>query len=116
MANEKSSSQPIAESVLATLAAAADAARQAYMTALQANPGADLSQIYAKEMAAARAWSDAEVKALGNDSAVVAAQKDLASATQVIRNELSTIKNISSWLTLLDNLVKLATTVSSFFV
>jgi len=116
MATVQLSSQPTAQSVLATLAAAADAARQAYMMTLQANPGADLSQLYAKEMAAARAWSEAEGKALGNDPAVVAAQKDLDSATQVIRNELSTIKNISSWLTLLDNLVKLATTVSSFFV
>jgi len=115
MANGQPSAQPTTESVLASLAAAADAARQAYMTALQANPGADLSQLYAKEMAAARVWSDAEVKALGPDPAVAVAQTSLDAATQVIRNELSTIKNISSWVTLLDNLVTLATKVASFF-
>ena len=86
------------------------------MAALAANPGADLSQLYAKEMAAAAAWSDAENKALNSDPAVAAAKANLDSATQVIRNELGTIKNVSTWLNLLDNLVNLATTVGSFFV
>ena len=115
MANGQPSAQPTAESVLASLAAAADAARQAYMAALQANPGADLSQLYAKEMKAAHVWSDAEAKVLANDPAVAAAQASLDSATQVIKNELSTIKNISTWVTLIDNLVTLATKVASFF-
>ena len=116
MANGQSSSPPTQQSVLASLAAAADAARQAYMSALTANPGADLSQLYLKEMAAANAWSAAEAKALNaKDPGVTTAQAGLDSATQVIRNELGTIKNISTWLSLLDNLVRLATKVGTFF-
>jgi hypothetical protein len=85
------------------------------MAALAANPGADLSQLYMKEMVALRVWSTAENQALKNDPAIGTAQNDLDSATKIIRNGLSTIKDISTWLSLLDNLVKLADTVGSFF-
>lgn len=115
MAQNQPESQPTPQSVLASLSAAADAARQAYFAALAANPGADLSQLYAKEMAALAVWSDAEDKALKDDPTVATAQKELDSAVQIIRNELSTIKNISAWLILLDNLVKLATSVGAYF-
>ena len=115
MPNGQAASQPTSDTVLTSLAAAADAARQAYLAALAANPGADLGQLYAKEMAALAAWSGAEKKALTKDPAVAQAQADLDAATKVIRSELATIKNISTWLNLLDSLVKLATTVGKFF-
>ncbi len=109
--------QPTTENLLASLASAADAARQAYLTAAAANPGADLSQLYLKEMAALAAYSDAEDKALdATDPNIGKAQGNLDAATQMIRKELSTITNLSSWLTILDNLVNLAATVSKFFV
>jgi hypothetical protein len=115
MPNGQGVSQPTSDTVLASLAAAADAARQAYLAALAANPGADLGQLYAKEEAALAAWSAAEKKALMQDLNVAQAQADLDAATSVIRSELATIKNISTWLTLLDNLVKLAATVGKYF-
>jgi hypothetical protein len=107
---------PSADTVLASLASAADAARQAYLNALDANPGADLSALYTKEMAVMNAWSAAAAKALGPSPDVAKAQAALDSATGVIRSELATIKNIATWATLLDNLVKLAASVAAFFV
>jgi hypothetical protein len=110
---------PSQDSVLASLGAAADAARQAYLAAMAANPGADLSQLYLKEMAAYQAWADAEAKALNQNAdaaALASAQAALDNATQVIRSELATIKNIATWLSLLDNLVQLAAKVAPFFV
>lgn len=115
MANGQAAAPPSAVDIVSSLASAADAARQAYSAALAANPGADLSQLYASEMKALAAWSSAENKALNNDPAVSAAQASLDSATQVIRTELSTIKNIATWISLLDNLAKLATSLSGFF-
>jgi len=44
------------------LLAAADAARQAYLAALAANPGADVSELFKLEMKALAVWSDAEDK------------------------------------------------------
>jgi hypothetical protein len=108
------STPPNTQSVLASLASAADAARQAYLTALAANPGADLSQLYGAEMQAAAIWSQAQNKALNNDPSVAAAQTNLDAVTQSIRNKLSTIKSISTWVTLVGNLVQLATTVAKF--
>jgi hypothetical protein len=52
---------------------------------------------------------------LNNDNAIAAAQSNLDAATQTIRNALSTIKDISTWATLANNLVQLATTVAKFF-
>ena len=108
--------QPTKETVLASLASAADAAHQAYMAALAANPAGDLKELYKKEMAAAAAWADAEKKALVNDPAVTTAQANLDSATKEIKDGLATIEDISTWMTLLDKLVNLATTVGKFFV
>jgi|GEM_PF-2056851 hypothetical protein len=112
MANAK----PTTADLVASLAAAADAARQAYMAALAANPGADLSKLYKDEMAAAAIWSDAEDKALNADPAVTAAQTALDSATKDIKNKLGTLKDIAQWTKVLDGLVNLATSVSKFFV
>jgi hypothetical protein len=106
---------PASDAVLASLASAADAARQAYLAALAANPGADLSVLYKKEMAALAAWSDAEAKALTNDPRIPAAQDALDAATANVRNELATLTDIASWLQLVDKLVQLATTVSGYF-
>ena len=107
--------QPTASETLNSLASAADAARQVYMTAFAANPGADLSQLYLKEMEALAVWSSAQAKALKDDSEITKAKSDLDALTQTIKDELSTIKNVSTWMTLLDNLVKLATNVGTFF-
>jgi len=108
--------QPSKDDVVASLAAAADAARQAYMAALAANPDADLSNLYKDEMAAAAIWSDAENKALTADPAVAAAQAELDAATKNIRDNLATLQDIVKWIQFLDELVKLATTMSKFFV
>ena len=113
--NQRPNQQPDQQDVLASLGAAADAARQAYLAALAANPAADLSGLYDSEMKAYALWSDAQAKALGNDPAIATATAKLDAATQVIRNELGTIKNVSTWLSLLDNLVQLAGTVAGFF-
>jgi hypothetical protein len=83
---------PTQESVLASLASAADAARQVYLVALAANPAADLSQLYLKEMAALACWAEAEKKALTNDPAVAKAQANLDTAAQVVRSELATTR------------------------
>jgi hypothetical protein len=109
--------EPDQDSVLASLSAAADAARQAYMAALTSTPpGADLSQLYAKEMAALNAWTTAEDKALSNDPAVAAAQASLDAATSDVRADLANFKDVATTLTVVDNLVKFATTVSAYFV
>ena len=115
MPNNQPVLQPSSQTVLASLAAAADAARQAYLTALAANPGADLSQLYSAEMQALAIWSQAQNKALNNNPNLATAQSNLDAATQLIRNELATIKNISTWVTLVGNLVQLATTVAKCF-
>src|SRR5258708_2274091 len=94
---------PSHESVLASLSAAADAARQSYMAALTLTPpGTDLSQFYAKEMAALRAWSSAEDKALSNDPDVAAAQASLDAATKEVRKDLSNFKDLATSLTVVD--------------
>jgi hypothetical protein len=111
-----SHTQPSKDDVVSSLAAAAEAAHRAYMAALAANPEADLSELYKAEMRAAAMWSVAEDQALIADPAVEKAQKDLDEATKNIRNQLGTLKDISKWIQLLDGLVKLATTVSKFFV
>jgi hypothetical protein len=104
-----------AADALASLAAAADAARQAYMAALRANPAADLSVVYIREMAALEAWSSATEKALTANPAVTAAQKALDTATSGIRGDLATVSAVGQWVTRLDNLVKLATKLASYF-
>lgn len=108
--------QPTKQNVLDSLASAVDATHQAYMTAFNANPGADLSQLYLKEMAARATLNRALNAALSDNPGIVKAQTDLDEVTKIIRNELSTIKNVSTWSTLLDNLVKLAAIVGAFFV
>lgn len=110
-----SRSQPTTEDVVASLAAAADAARQAYLTALDANPAADLSELFKREMQAAAIWSDAEKKALTGDPRVKTAQAALDAATQNIRQELGTLEDIAKWIKLVDGLVNLATSVAKFF-
>jgi len=107
---------PDSASILSSLAAAADAARQAYMAALAANPGQDLSAIYAQEMAALNAWSSATAKALGANPAVKTAQVALDAATNGIRGDLATVKAVATWVTRLDNLVQLAAKVAAYFV
>ena len=108
--------QPNKVDVVASLASAADAARQAYQVALEANPAADLSKLYKDEMTAAAIWSTAEDQALTADPAVASAQADLDAATKNIRNNLGTLKDITEWVQLLDGLVTLATIISKFFV
>lgn len=116
MANGQPAAGPTADDVVASLASAADAARQAYLAALAANPGADLGTLYAKEMAAQALWSEAENKALNGNPGVKTAQAALDAATQQIRNKLGTLKDVDQWINLVDGLVQLATTVSKFFV
>src|SRR5208337_206945 len=94
--------QPSKADVVASLAAAADAARQAYLVALVANPAADLSKLYRAEMATAAIWITAEEQALNADPAVVKAQADLDSATKDIRKKLGTLKDIVQWVQVLD--------------
>lgn len=107
---------PSQADVVASLAAAAEAARQAYLAALAANPGADLSDLYKQEMRAAALWSEAESKALNNDPRIAQAASDLDAATQAIRSNLQSLKDIAGWLNLLDSLVSTAAAVAKFFV
>jgi hypothetical protein len=107
--------QPSAQDVLDSLASAADAARQAYLAALAANPGADLSDLYRAEMRATAIWSAAEDKALSNDPAIAAAQAKLDAITQNVRGQLATLKDVGTWLTLLNSLVHLAASVAKYF-
>jgi hypothetical protein len=116
MAKTRPVPQPSTQDVLDSLASAADAARQAYLAALDGNPGADLSDLYRAEMKALAIWSAAEDKALQNDPAIAAAQAELDAATQKIRSQLSTLQDVSTWLSLLNSLVQLAATVGKFFV
>ncbi len=116
MARKKAIPQPSTQSVLDSLASAADAARQAYLAALAANPGADLSDLYRAEMKAMAIWSTAESKALNNDPAIAAVQANLDAATQKVRSQLSALQEVSTWLRLVNSLVQLAATVATFFV
>lgn len=107
---------PSQDDVLNSLSRAADAARQAYMTAQGANPGADLSKLYAQEMAALDAWSEAEDKALdGAAPGLAAAQTSLDAITTYVRGDLAKMKNVATCLQALDNLVKAATSLAAFF-
>jgi len=106
---------PTQQDVLDSLGAAADAARQAYMTALIANPGADLSGLYALEMRALRLWTEAEAKALRPDQAVAQAQADLDAQTQATRDALRTLKDVAAWMQTLTSLVGAATQAAGFF-
>jgi len=116
MANGQAAAPPSASEIVASLGAAADAARQAYLAALAANPGADLSDLYKNEMVAAAIWSAAENKALNGDPKVKAVQTALDAATQNTRNKLGTLKDVAQWIDLVDGLVQLAMAVSKFFV
>jgi hypothetical protein len=107
---------PTQDEALKSLASAAEAARQVYLTALAANPGADLHELFLKEMAAAAEWSEAADKALTEDPGVSKAKSDLDKATASIRGTLDTFKDIVAALQALDGLVKLAATVGKFFV
>ena len=101
---------------VASLGAAADLARQIYMSALAANPNADLSQLYSKEMKAAALWSDAESKVLANDPAATKAKQALDSAVANARKDLDGLKGLTEALTAADKLLKLATTLSKFLM
>jgi hypothetical protein len=103
------------DSALASLAAAADAARQAYMSAATEHPGADLSALYVQEMKALTLWSGAVAKALRPDPALPAVQRDLESATSAIRSDLAAVKTIDGWVTRLGSLVQLATKLAAYF-
>jgi hypothetical protein len=106
---------PTQSSLLQSLLSAADAAQQAYLAAQAANPGADLSQLYLAEIKAQNLYFDALNKTFNNDPAVTSVETNLAAATQAIQAELKTITNITTWATLVGNVVQLATTVASFF-
>ncbi|MFZ0053175.1 MAG: hypothetical protein WAK96_15475 [Desulfobaccales bacterium] len=109
--------QPSQTDVVASLAAAKDAARQAYSIALAINPDDEnLSKLYDAWMAAETIWSTAELHALNADAVVAKAQADLDAATKEINNNLATLKDIAQWVKLLDGLVNLATAVGKFFV
>ena len=107
--------QPSQAAVLQSLLSAADAAQQAYLSAQAANPGADLSQLYIAEINAQNLYMTALNKTLANNPAVAAAQTSLDAATANIKSELATITNIMTWVTLVGNLVSLATSVAGFF-
>jgi hypothetical protein len=103
-------------SVLNSLGTAAHAAFQAYQTAQSANPGGDASQLYILWMTASSVYTAAAAKALTNDPAVAVAQSNLDSLTKTITDELKTIQNISSWVTLVGNLLNQVAAVAKFFV
>lgn len=103
------------DGVLASLAGAADAARQAYLAAAAAHPGADLSALYVQEMKALTLWSGAAAKALRPEPALPAVQRDLDSATSSIRSDLAAVISIEEWVTRLDSLVQLATKLAAYF-
>jgi len=103
------------QSLLQSLLAAADAAQQAYLAAQAANPGADLSQLYVAELNAQNIYLTNLNKTFNNDTAASAAQKNLDQLTSTIKSELGTITNISTWITLVGNIVQLAGTVAEFF-
>ncbi len=107
---------PSAADVAASLTAAATNARKAYNAAVAANPDGNFGPLYAAQMTAANAAAAAIDKALNSDPAVAKAQADLDKATQDIKSKLDTLTDIQQWLTLLNNLATLATTVSKFFV
>lgn len=107
---------PATQSALNSLASAADAARKAYMAANAANPTADLGQLYRQEMQAQALAADALDKQLASNPGVQAAQTALDQASAGIRNNLATFTNITTALTTMTNLVKLATTLRAFFV
>ena len=115
MADNQPTPQPTTQQVLDSLASAADAARQAYMAALAANPGANLSSLYQAEMKATAIWSAAESKSLTNDPGIATAQASLDTATKDIRSQLATLTDIAGWLNLVNSLVQLASTVGKFF-
>lgn len=110
-----SNGQPTQDSVLTSLGMAAHAAHLAYEAAQAANPDADTSQLYMQSMTASSIFMAASAKALTADPAVASAQSDLDSLTKTITAELKTIQNVSSWITLVGQLVQLATTVAKFF-
>jgi hypothetical protein len=103
-------------SVLNSLGTAAHAAFQAYQAAQSANPGGDASQLYMQWMSASNLFSQAAQKAMTNDPAVGAAQASLDATTKTITDELKSIQNISSWVTIVGNLLTQAAAVAKFFV
>jgi hypothetical protein len=102
-------------SLLQSLLTAADAAQQAYIAAQTANPGADLSTLYLEEINAQNLYFTALNKTFTGDPAGDTAQKNLDTLAGAIKSELGTITNVSTWITLVSNLVQLATTVTKFF-
>jgi hypothetical protein len=66
-------------------------------------------------MKAAAIWSAAQNKALSANSGIGAARADLDLATRQIRCQLSSLKDVSVWLTLVNSLVQLAAEVATFF-
>jgi hypothetical protein len=105
---------PTAEQVAASLASAASTARQAYNAAVAANPTGNFGQLYMAEMAAASQAAAAINKALDDDPEVTQAQAALDAAVKSINGQLNTLKTVNQWLTLLNNLVVLATKLASF--
>ena len=106
---------PSQASVLNSLGTAAHAAFQAYQAVQSANPGGDTSQLYMKWQTLSALYAQAAAKALTQDPAVAAAQSQLDAMTRTITAELKSIQNIASWVTIVDNLVQMATTVAKFF-
>jgi type II secretory pathway pseudopilin PulG len=103
------------QSALQSLLAAADAAQQAYLAAQSANSGADLSKLYEAELNAQNIYLTALNKTFTSNAAAAAAQQGLDSLTNTIKAELSTITNVSTWVTIVGNLLQLAATVASSF-
>jgi hypothetical protein len=103
-----------ATDVIASLKQAADAASNAYDAAVAANPDGDFKALHKAKMAAADAAAAAIGKALTGDPAVTAAQKNLDAATADLNSKLATLKDLATWLGLLNNLVSLVTTLSRF--
>jgi hypothetical protein len=103
------------QSLLQSLLAAADAAQQAYLAAQSANPGADLSQLYLAEINAQNTYLAALNKTFNGDPTASAAQQSLDNLTSTIKSELSTIQNVSTWITIVGSLVQAAASVATFF-
>jgi hypothetical protein len=103
------------DSLLQSLLTAADTAQQVYISAHAANPGADLSQLYRKEIDAQTLYFKALNSAFNGDPAASDAQRQLDAITDSIKADLSTITNVNTWIKRVAGLIEAATTIVGFF-
>jgi hypothetical protein len=115
MTQNASNQDSATASALQSLLSAAEAANSAYNAAVMANPGADLSQLYLKSMQAQQLYWSVASKSIGDPDSAQSIQTQLDATTQAIKGELTTIQNVTTWITLVGNLVQLATTLAGLF-